>query len=281
MTRRAYITYYTLLFEFLLAGLFIGTVTDLDIASAVYQPSNTFARFIDIWGQAPAFLILAESLLIFGFGVRFPKRYSEVICMTACSVLALICLLYFFKDAVRVYTTKGNMLYMLLSVVFWLIIMLTTSFFKRDTLKRLVKPAAVAVLYITLILVFTLIFKVLIDRPRYTDLLESGSLDGFKLWYNVHPGGEGESFPSGHVAAYTCLLAGMFYTRANRSIHKYRLPMFLFVNLSACLVGFARMCYGAHYLADVIFSLIMCNLAFVLIDFVLLPSSDTFVTIKK
>ena len=86
--------------------------------------------------------------------------------------------------------------------------------------------------------------KVLWGRVRFRDLASAAEYTPF--W---HPGGAGDSFPSGHVAMSTVLLPLALF--AWRRGHRWVLPLAV---AYVSVVCWGRVAAGAHYLTDCLFS---------------------------
>lgn len=160
------------------------------------------------------------------------------------------------------------------------------SLIKPETMKRLLKFALFALVFMVAALIVMQIMKMLWGRMRYRDMLSAGTTEGFTPWYVVNIGNGEEaykSFPSGHTssAANIFILAALcdVFPRLNnfRARAVINTGCFIFT----VLVAVSRIVNCAHFLSDVLAGGYITYLIFVLTRWLFFRNGKYEFTFKK
>jgi membrane-associated PAP2 superfamily phosphatase len=104
-------------------------------------------------------------------------------------------------------------------------------------------------------IVVNVLLKQHLDRPRPRQIVEFGGDQEFYPFLWLRPGGSGHSFPSGHTAISFVFSSFSFLYRRKRPALARKI--FAVALLFGLLMGACRMLSGAHYLSDVLGSLLL------------------------
>ncbi len=264
-----------------LVGLIVGSFMDLQISTNMANINSGFGRFFETWGAflpcfiCPLGLGIASKPIIKKGGKPWAIALAAFISIAAIAGVSYLNI----KDMSGSATTSGygytlpKVAAIIIVIIFNLGMYAVGYFFANEELgfKKLLTIGLVIVLAFGLLHLFTNVFKIMANRPRYRFLAWENngySIDNFAPWYKWAFGKKLatsnsdslKSFPSGHTGsmAIVCLLPTAFLAFKRTSESKlakylgYCIP-FVFV----IVMGFARIVNGAHFLSDVSFATIL------------------------
>jgi membrane-associated phospholipid phosphatase len=261
-------------------GIIFGTFFDLNISKSIVDTNLWFGGFIESFGLTIPFIMtsLAGVLLFKGL---FPSEKKSIQILGI--VLFFVCIgasIYFAGDYLTSKYTYGitfqtGIAYLIGS----LYILLSTSLFmyiiKSDNKKGLIITACIIIGVILIQLGVIELLKNIASRPRYRYLISSQNIanDTFKYWYEFTPFSAKDdnfkSWPSGHTATSGVMLCLPLITPYIKKEHKYTKVILTIIGVVyPLLVGFYRLRYGAHYLSDVSFGLLIVTLIYTLCLFI-------------
>ena len=143
--------------------------------------------------------------------------------------------------------------------------LLTFLFVDKEDKNNLIIVGSVILISMALQLVLVnFLLKYLACRPRYRFLMgdavdQSGLLTDYRAWWEMRPflytkGDYYKSWPSGHTAtACITVLLGLLPVVAKKRFKFDQIIFFLIGSIYLCIVAFARIVAGAHFLSDVSF----------------------------
>lgn len=235
------------------------------------------AKLLAILGEWPSTVFGAVSLLI--VERNFRRRLQEKGRLIFFGVSTLItAMLMFYGSYKTIKTLTGGMLYIghyIIIAVMTIVLMLLLRFIceniSRANVKRLFGAALFTAAAALFLLIVMEVIKITWGRIRLTELVASGSLDGYTPWYIPNFFSGSKSFPSGHVANATLLLLIPLWmnngNKSNRNI------VFGIIALWIAGMSLARLCLGVHYLTDVCFGF---GIAYLIVSFTYFIYDKTF-----
>lgn len=269
-------------------------LADLDFGS--YYSSNFFARFFEIFGEMPVYILCGFSLCTISiwfckkyknFATTKPKKIALIVL-----IVFLLCLCIFFYWVAFYKTTKyiGRLNNLTFNV--WIyIIQIACSLLlgccsvallfcaSTSTIDKLVYFALITLIMSALTNAIVQSLKPIFSRLRYRAMTATNdtTFSGFSNWYQPNfqnslsdaqkaadlSNDIFKSFPSGHTAGASsmlCLLCLPFLFK-QKKISK--ILIFVLCPLYVFVVGFSRIVMGAHFLSDVVFAMIVGYICFV------------------
>ena len=249
-------------------GIIFGSFFDLQISTAIANPTNYFA--LTVSAICPTIGFAAVAAMGGGFIALIIKGKYHIALKILFGVMAAACLgVAIFYPAGEYFGING--FYKIAPEwVGYLIVIIPECaamyggyiLFKDNKNEKIwiVFLAITAMLLIALLAVIPII-KDNMHRPRYR-LISNTDLVSFHNWwepfkeYNdvekLFDHDNFKSFPSGHTAETAIVLVGItFLPMANEKYEKYQLPLFIGGCALVLLVAIARILAGAHYLSDV------------------------------
>ncbi len=261
-------------------GIIFGTFFDLNISKAIVDTNLWFGAFIESFGLSIPFIMVALAGVLF-FKALFPseKRGFQVLGI----ILFIICLgasIYFAGNYLSTKYTYGitfqkGIAYLIGSVIILLFTSLFMFFIKSDDKKGLIITGCIIIGVIILQLGVVESLKNLASRPRYRYLISDQNIvnDTFKYWYNWTPfsakNDNFKSWPSGHTATSGVMLCLPLISPYIKKQNKYTKIVLTIIGVFyPILVAFYRVRYGAHFLSDVSFGLLIVTLIYLLTLFI-------------
>lgn len=283
--------------------LIVGTFCDLSISKTVadlkvgkYFSGNHFANFLEGVGELPTFILLSACIGIFGYNFSKKKEKLKLAVLFATAILSFFVLSYGLIRCVETFAEIYDFSYdiswfgdelccMLLSVA---IIALGVYLGQKLGDKKLEKLQFFALALIIVCVAnfgITQVLKEIFSRPRFRTLRLIGDYELFADWYKANPftdvpknllalgvGEDGfKSFPSGHTS-WACSLIMLAYlpTFIEGIGKRAKICLWTIPSVFVVVVAFSRILAGAHYLTDVIFSLIFSLIVMELVSFIML-----------
>ena len=286
LKKREYIFWIAMFCGLTLLLLSVGTVYDLQIDCALYNPENGFARFLQDYGEVPRFALWGPAA-----AVLYATREWE--CETAVALIdklrrkkgglsekakttllkianwgfgiGFLVLGYFswqklIRNVVKHWfsdETKETVLYTVFLVTVILAVDVLAAYFAKRKISektlRALKPLAYGGI------VFGILYRVsinpiknLVERTRFYEMLtvyDDRAFTMFTAWYQKGFGGS--SFPSGHTASGAALFLSLTLCDTLDCCKNKERLFFLLSWGYTWLLGFTRMIMGRHFLSDV------------------------------
>ncbi len=257
-------------------GIIFGSLFDWKLANLVYNPNSGLGSFFETFGESIAYaMIPLGGVLIFKALIQQKERKWKALGI-AVLVLANLACIYFLGDSFtfahndygrRLNTVPSYLVATILSLLFTLLFYWVI---RNDASSSYLLQAGIIILmarFIQFVLMHGL--KVLAARPRYRFLVNPNlNTDDeiFRQWWEFHFRGLSisdnyKSWPSGHCAtAAQLLLLPLLYPVRKGQRKNGRTRLFVFSLAVDLLIAYSRMVYGAHFLSDVSFGLLVGSL---------------------
>jgi len=292
---------YPIVYGVLVLLLILATFCDLSISKALasvpkneYFSNNFFANFFECFGEIPVFLILGASVWVVGYNLAYKKENYKTIIFIITGVLSFfvfcLCLMRCIEALGEVYDFTNDLdssigdeiCIILFSLVCIAICILLTLNLGKEKFEKVFLFCLTFVIIALASFLITQILKAIFSRPRFRALSEIGyryyspwykpsTIDPSKFNYaNIIVDDGFVSFPSGHTSWITCSLTLAFLPRFINISKKAQLYFTIIPAVFTILVAFSRIIAGAHFLSDVVFSLIFTLLLEELTVFVVL-----------
>lgn len=264
--------YYVPLFIVFITTLIIGSFSDFQINSVIYNQSNQFGIFMAAFGEYPGYFLIAffgSYMLATAFKTfKSPKNASFFINLFA-GVIAVVLSTYYQGHAIECvngYDFKGLM--KLLGYGIGLVLMIppiVIGFISglKSKNESFWQIALAFLLTITITIIVITVVKGILHRPRFRFLVSQSEVT-FKNWWEAFPdyksyvvgnvtSEEFKSFPSGHVGTGTMVLCMPYLPLLIKG--KNSCKTFIILSIISILypplLAFTRMLCGAHFLSDV------------------------------
>lgn len=253
------------LFVLWLVLAFLFESSDLLLSNYFYNPSSSWAKFLEQFGEIPGLIVGLVAIYIYFTSNKLSSNSKKI-------------LVYFFLMLI---STAGVIYlnYLIISNVFGVrfnsssevtILILGSSlinFIALIYIKRKLKFSAAHFLFSRIVLrmltfgylLTTLPLKFLWGRIRFRDF--KGDYSNFTTWYLPNGINGNDSFPSGH-AAMAWLLISLFILLAHKPIFQRTAIKSVIIGYIS-LVCFSRIVIGAHFASDVLFGSMFMISAFV------------------
>lgn len=268
-----------------LLGILFGSLFDFQISSKIVNTSSGFGGFMESFGLtfSYAFIIIGGLLLFKGLNPS-KNKYLKILSyffLILCYGIAL----YYGADALnngkdisKVYGITFNPIlsYLITAIYLLMVELIFYPLLKVENRKLAIIIGSMFLIGMLLETLSIELIKNLNCRPRYrfitnSELNTSGIT--FRSWWEFSPftaiNDHYKSFPSGHTGSSSTLLLLPFVAPFIRIKVKY-------IKLILCLFGcvynfsmmFARIYYGAHFLSDVSFALLISLCYYILLIYV-------------
>lgn len=231
-------------------GIDFGNL-DYTISRNIVNSSSSIGDFIANYGEVPGWICC---LLI--FGMIFVKGI-EVDYLTKILYITII-----IASIIGLFLALPIIQYVSLLILLGFFFFFSRNF---DLDEELLRKAS----YVMAWLIFTVsavaisFIKLVWGRIRYRDLL---GISEFTPWYWINGINGNYSFPSGHTGMGIMILPILYYIQEFH-IHKIYRKLFSFLVISWPLfVAYGRVIIGAHYMTDVLFSLVLGINVFLYLD---------------
>jgi membrane-associated phospholipid phosphatase len=258
---------------FLTAALVICGFYDLEISKQLFKIKN-FGRIFSNIADFPISIGLIFSFTI--LYAYFPLQKSKVFILKALSAAGLLtgCILFWIK--IQTYYGLPSIFFkyftpVLLAVITTAVIILLSKLLKADFVKKMLLFAIYTVALILIVRFFAGVIKLIWQRLRFMNL-DPSTYAGFTPWWLPQFTTSGRqhfvvgsyyqdktfmSFVSGSTAAAGNLFAIIMLPEIFKKLKKYS-PLFYIMPMLYCLlVSISRVIIGAHYITDVIASIIL------------------------
>lgn len=240
-------------------GLTAGYFWDLPISRYIYDPASPLALWAEAAGWWP--LYMPFGLLGFVLAVSCRKKAntlkgglgfagSLLLLLLGLAVLILPACHYLDKRAVAFTGGAAPLIWLTAAFLAALIAVLCCRI-KPGNLLRLRVYALFGIGFMIFENIIVNLLKLLWQRTRYDDMLQSGSFDAFTNWLTL-PGNGGSSFPSGHTAAAASIILFVFFVLLFPSCKREGEKLLFTGYMYILLVGVGRMMMGRHFLSDTI-----------------------------
>lgn len=257
---------------FFVVLILIGTFFDQQIAEMAYGHGKVFAKFFEIFGEAPVFIGLILALAYFARMADRSKVLGKIqlvvngILGYALSFgYSLILISYskseFGEGSNGAIGGSDYIIAVFIAIAIFGVILYLLNRYTKDQLARF---KSVMILLIILFFVENLgvqLIKYVWGRPRFWSV-HSG-VNEFVPWYHINgPAASNEfrSFISGHTANSFVMIALYIFPKAENQALRNKLLVFAIT--WGCLTGLSRVLLGQHYLTDVTFGGVFTILAF-------------------
>lgn len=252
----------------------IGTVYDLKISGSLsglsqsedgtYSLSpNILAVIMGVIGRWTTPVLGAVSFLFVELNLR--RKVTEktrLILFFVFSVIAAAFMAYGSEKTIE--TIAGGKLYAGHWVIIVLMIIVLTALLRfiienvpKKTVRKLFGPALFTAGAVCLLLFSATFIKLVWGRVRLSELVAANSLDGFTKWYKPNFFSGSKSFPSGHTANAALLMLIPLWLGNSEKTRRKRTAVYFGAMAWSVVMGFSRLCCGAHYLTDVTFGFLI------------------------
>ena len=256
MTKSRKITYIVLFF--VVAALFVlGGLYDLEIAHALYGPSNIMAQIFEGAGIFPPFLIWSVTFALLLFLID-PAKRRRVLKQVGCVAGMVASWFVFGYMAINETSIEISWLpYVMGAIAAALFTPLTLYLVGRIEAEKkkkwLIFFGFASIVCILSNIILVNLIKYIWGRPRFREMAAAGDFSIFANWYKINGftlHGH-HSFPSGHTASagalFTfCALGEVFPEKRE----KEKSTAFI-VGLYTFTMAYSRIVLGAHFLSDV------------------------------
>ena len=236
--------HFLVIWSILLAGLLIGTFTDLQFSMRLFDRENGYAEFIDIMGMIPSLLLVELCCCIFSW------YYRNDTWIFTCGILLTMIMGIVCVDEANRWLKMNIYLVAVLGLLLSLMFIAVFCFTKPQITEKQYVTARSIMLAALCIFLLTSGMKTLWGRRRFYTM-DDPALQ-FSNWYVMKPfaiNDDMRSFPSGHTSfssmmLFVCVMDELLNLKINR-----KLAAVLTV-LWTVAVMTGRIIYGAHFLTD-------------------------------
>jgi membrane-associated phospholipid phosphatase len=244
--KRLILIFFTVLFSFCALLLTLASFFDLQISKALYNPGEGFSRFLENYGEWPAYVInVGFPIALFVWLARERKLLLSLPPFIFAAVFG-----YFFSKSSLFDAAVLGIIFNVIAIAAMIGVFLL---FSQERLLRVVYLLLLVFVISNLAYLLMLLFKAVWGRARFRDL--NGD---FTVWFKANGINGHESFFSGHVLSaasltFLWLMPALFKIKNKLAIA----CLFGFPALYTISMMYARITAGAHYLSDVVFAVII------------------------
>lgn len=130
-----------------------------------------------------------------------------------------------------------------------MLITVLTERIDKEALTRLYAPAIVTFFAALAVLIVIQLMKMIWGRVRFREF--GGDTSLFTPWYKINFFSGHNSFPSGHTANLTVILAFPIWLRALGKSKRRIVASYIVISLCVAAMAASRIFIGAHFLSDV------------------------------
>lgn len=262
-------------------GIILGTFLDLNISKSLVNTSSHVGAFVESFGLSIPFITLSLGGTLLFKGLYPSTNKTLKVLGVGLFILSLLVSIYFAGHYLKnrsMYGITFNTIiaYLIGGAIILAFTSLFMYFISSEDKKSLV---IVGLVIIGTMLVQCLLIegiKNLASRPRYRYLFNetlNTNGDVFRYWYEFKPftaiNDNFKSFPSGHTATSGVMLTLPLITPFIKKECKYTKLVLTIIGLIYPLfIAFYRIRYGAHFLSDVSFGLLIVTLVYTLALFI-------------
>lgn len=248
-------------------AIIFGTFFDQQIATNITDTNSVMGKFVESFGLFPVLLPITICGVLFFIGLKNRKNgFLKVLAWLGLFVAFGLGTYFYYHELTKAneYAQTISKLWgLLLSLVLTLLATIGFYFLFRKVDQN--DAIRLAIMMLIVELSFLLIMEVvknLASRPRFRYVLTGGA--EFKNWYEFTPftakNDNFKSFPSGHTGfATTTLSIALLANLKRKDSPVLRLILQLGTLIFAMFIAFMRMRYGAHYLSDVGFGMLIVS----------------------
>lgn len=286
LKKREYIFWIAMFCGLTLLMLSFGTVYDLQIDGALYNPANRFARFLQDYGEVPRFALWGpaaavlyatreweceKTISLLNSAFRKKGGLSEkarAVLLKIADIgfgVGFLVLGYFswqklIKNVVKRWfpdEVRETVFYTVVLVTVILVVDVLAAYFAKRKISKKTLYALKPLAYGGI--VFGILYRVSIDpikdlvqRSRFEEMLNLYNDPHFTMftpWYQKGCGGS--SFPSGHTASGAALFLSLTLCDTVECCKNKERLFFLLSWGYTWLLGFTRLIMGRHFLSDV------------------------------
>lgn len=275
-----------IIFLISVVGILIGTFLDEQISTAVVDSHSVFNAFVETIGASLGYLSLSMGgTLIFLALYKNEKIYIKIIGWFFLVLGLFLSTFFLGKSFVKgsfykEFIIPGFWGYFVAFVLMFGLSSLTYALTKTDDKVNLIKVGLIMMLAMGLQYGLMELLKNVGCRPRFRFLIDEDLNNVhfvYRPWYMFEPfskhGDYFKSWPSGHTATAAQVMLLALWAPLTKFKFKNEDVVFFIAGLTyTLLIATSRVLYGAHFLSDVSFGLLigsLCALAmYFLVDFV-------------
>ena len=261
-------------------GIILGSFYDWNISKNIVDTNSSFGAFIESYGLSFAFIIvdIAGVLLFKGFINNENKAYKiiGIIASILCVLGSLFLFGKFLKKAEYGITYDTWLAYLIAIIIIGSFTAFFMYFIKSDDTKGMIKTAIIIILFMAIQYAIIELLKNVNSRPRYRYLINTTLNtfdDAFSPWWNINPfqakSDYFKSWPSGHTGSATVTLSLPLVAPFFKKKFKFlKLTLTIISIIYVLTIAFFRIRYGAHFLSDVSFALLLTTVVFTILLFI-------------
>ena len=241
-------------------------LNDLQISKSFYNPDNSFAIFIQQYGELPGVFILIIASVIWGFNNKlYQNKFRFLIIISSALVSAFLILyavymiFYYPADLFYLFDQYRATIIILMSIYLLIYIFLLFNINFHSSIKTITFTRITLLTGLIGYLFIVQPLKVFWGRVRFRDL--NVLYSNFTTWYLPQGINGNQSFPSGHAAMSFMLVPLVILVWDKKPIVKSLVVSL--VCMWGVLVCLSRIVIGAHYATDVLFGSAAIIIAFV------------------
>jgi len=238
-------------------GMIIATFVDLRLSEALNNPTQWFSKLLHNYGEWPAYLInVGFPVALCVWLIKHKKYFWAILPFVFTVVFGFLFSMMWFKSTSMPFVFNAIFNAVCTGALFGLFFAIPKEFHRK-----VLYILGVAFVISNIVYLVMLATKYLWGRVRFFDLM-----DDFTPWYRPNGINGHESFPSGHVLSAVSLLMFWLVPIIFKIKNIFaRLPFIIVPVLYTLAMMYARIVVGAHYLSDVVFSIILftvCTVVF-------------------
>lgn len=292
-----------LVYFVLFIAFIVGTFCDLSISKSLcvlnngeYYTTNMFLQLTEIFGETVIYDLVSIALLSIYFSKAKPFNLSQkpskiinvfcIVLLFALNVFATYEILSYANDH---YNFLQNIHIIFQAVIYILGAVILSSFWyflvgkiKPEIVKRLAIWSLIVIFTAIASQIVVQIAKPIFGRVRYRVLVFLQTENGYTAWYKINALSSStneflksltlndgfKSFPSAHTACASMCVCITYLPKYVDFLNNAKGKIWLNIITFLCIavVGASRIVVGAHYLTDVVFSIIITLTACILSD---------------
>ena len=254
MTKQKSINLFVILI--LSLSLVIFTFFDLAVSDYLYNQNSNFAKIFEVLGGLPGWLIAPLFMLCLFW------RFKDIRIKIAAAVLLPAVSFFWINSILSAFYLSNTAFYLILLALIAISSFTLIILFKNideKTLKILFIILLSAGIFVLADTIIVQIIKLFWGRVRYYDLN-----DNFTHWFLPRGITNDTSFPSGHTSS-ACALFNVILLCKYFKIPKIVKIILLIASMAfIVLAAVSRIVIGAHYATDVIFSILLAYILFLI-----------------
>jgi len=234
------------------AGMVVAAFVDLELSRTLNDPTQVFSKLLHDFGEWPAYFINVGFPIALAVYLVKNKKYWWAILP-----FIFACAFGLFFSRIWLETSELQFhLHIILNVICIGVFVGIFFLVPKEAHKKFLYILGVTFIITNITYLIMLAFKYLWGRVRFWDLAGN-----FTPWYRPNGITGNTSFPSGHVLSAASLLmlwlVPIIFKIKNKVARAILIIIPIFYTIS---MMYARIVVGAHYLSDVVFSIILLTL---------------------